>query len=204
MMDTKKRIQETALALFNKQGIGRVTVRDIAKEMGISHGNLCYHYPTVDDVIKQLYFNLVEELDLAIAKMHDHSQLSLIGEGGRTLFDLLYKYKFLMLDFVDVMRRMPEIKRHYRKLQERRKAEFRQIFLNLVDAGIMRAELYPGYFEELTTILTMVGDAWVAHAEILYAGKEKEKLGFYFRVTHSLLAPALTAKGLAAFVATRR
>ena len=40
-MTTKEKIIDTALQLFNKQGIDPVTTRHIAKEMNISHGNLC-------------------------------------------------------------------------------------------------------------------------------------------------------------------
>jgi len=203
-MDTKARILEAALTLFNEEGTSTVTVRDIAKKIGISHGNLCYHFPTVDDIITRLYFNLVQELDDEITGMQNKNRSHLVGAGGRILFGLLYQYRFLMLDFVHTMRRIPEIKKHYRKLQERRKVEFKQIFANLVEAGIMKPELYPGFYDDLITNMTMVGDAWIGHAEILYRGKEKDKLDFYYRVTNSLLTPLLTEKGMAAFAAARK
>lgn len=198
-MDTKKRILDAALELFNEKGTGTITVRHIATRVGISHGNLCYHFPTLNNIITRLYFNLADELDAEFLKAQKKGQAVQIGSVGRTLFDLLYKYRFLMLDFVDVMRRIPEIKKHYRKLQERRKLEFLQIFENLVKADMMKKELYPGFFNELITNMTIVGDAWIAHAEILYSGKEKDKLDFYYRVASSLITPLLTEKGLAAF-----
>ena len=130
MTDTKNRILEASLMLFNKEGTEAITVRHIAKELGISHGNLCYHFPTTDDLVTKLYFNLVEELDIQIKSMQDKASVSLIFDSEKTLFVLLYKYRFLMLNFVDIMRRLPEIRKHYQKLQDRRKLEFKLVFEN--------------------------------------------------------------------------
>src|SRR6185436_2798585 len=124
-MTTKEKILKTALTLFNTKGTEWVTVRDIAKKMGISHGNLCYHFPTTDHIIKQLYFNLVDELSREILAMQQANQSPQnVFKGSRVLFDLLYKNKFLMLNFVDIMRRMPDVHKHYRALQEQRRIEF--------------------------------------------------------------------------------
>ena len=62
-MDTKSRILETALALYNEQGIQSVTNRHIAAEMGISPGNLHYHFRHTDDIIVALYEALSVEMD---------------------------------------------------------------------------------------------------------------------------------------------
>ena len=199
-MDTKQRILEASLALFNKEGTEVITVRHIAKEIGISHGNLCYHFPTTDDIVTKLYYNLVEELDTLIKSMQEKRQEALVGQSGRSILELLYKYRFLMLNFVDVMRRLPDVKKHYQKLQDRRRSEFKQVFQNLVEAGLMRPELYPGFYDDLITNMTIIGDAWILNAEILYKGKEKDKLDFYHRVTNSLITPLLTEKGLETFV----
>jgi AcrR family transcriptional regulator len=200
-MTTKEKILKTALNLFNSKGTEWVTVREIAQKMGISHGNLCYHYPTTDHIIKQLYFNLVKELNREIALMQQANQSpENVFKGSRMLFGLLYKNKFLMLNFVDIMRRMPDVHKHYRQLQEQRKVEFKLIFKNLVTAGMMRPELYPGFFDDFIINMTILGDFWISHAEILYTGKEADKLDFFYRVTGSPLLALLTETGLTLFL----
>jgi AcrR family transcriptional regulator len=200
-LNTKEKILKTALALFNAKGTEMVTVREIAKMMGISHGNLCYHFPTTDHIIKQLYFNLVAELDAQILTMQKASGTPInMFSGARILFELLYDYKFLLLNFVDIMRRMPDIKKHYKQLQKRRKDEFKVIFAHMAAADMMRPELYPGFFDDFNVNMTILGDFWISHAEILYEGKEKDKLNNFFRVTGSILLPLLTEKGLALFL----
>jgi AcrR family transcriptional regulator len=44
MKNTKDKILRTAQRLFNQRGIESVSIRGIASEMGISHGNLMYHF----------------------------------------------------------------------------------------------------------------------------------------------------------------
>lgn len=193
---------KAALALFNSKGTEWVTVRDIAKKIGMSHGNLCYHFPTTDDIIRALYFRLVRELDTEIAGMQQSgTQLQAdFFKGARILFELLYKNKFLMLNFVDIMRRMPDLKKHYHELQKRRHLEFKTIFANLVSAGIMKPELYPGYFDDFNINMAILGDFWISHSEITYTGKEKDKLDYYFRITSSPFLAMLTVKGLELFL----
>ena len=41
---TKQKILETALTLFNERGYGNVKISDVADELGMSVGNLWYHY----------------------------------------------------------------------------------------------------------------------------------------------------------------
>lgn len=50
----KDEILETAKKLFNQQGYDAVSMRDIAKELGISVGNLTYHYPKKTDIVLAL------------------------------------------------------------------------------------------------------------------------------------------------------
>jgi AcrR family transcriptional regulator len=204
LIETKEKILKAALALFNSKGTEWVTVRDIAKKIGISHGNLCYHFPTTDYIIRELYFRLVKELDTEIMAMQqsENQPQGDFFKGARILFELLYKNKFLMLNFVDIMRRMPDLKKHYHELQKRRRVEFKTIFANLVATGIMKPELYPGYFDDFNINMSILGDFWISHAEITYTGKEKDKLDYYFKITSSPFLSLLTEKGLKLFLAS--
>lgn len=200
-MTTKERISDAALGVFNRKGTEQVTLRELAKEVGISHGNLCYHFPSTDDIAQHLYFALVAELDGEIQRMQSRSQNPAeIFTGSWAIFNLLYKYRFLMLNFVDIMRRLPEVKKHYRQLQERRKAEFKALFKMLVDGGFMQPEIYPGFFDDTIVNMTILGDFWIAHSEILFKGKESEKLKHYYRITSTILLPLLTEKGQKLFL----
>src|SRR5687768_12674971 len=52
---TAERILEVTLALFNRFGAPNVSTTLIAAELGISPGNLYYHYPAKDELLGALF-----------------------------------------------------------------------------------------------------------------------------------------------------
>lgn len=61
-IDTKQRIMETAITLFNKDGVQSITSRHIAKEMGISNGNLDYHFRNKEALLLAIYEQMRAEM----------------------------------------------------------------------------------------------------------------------------------------------
>jgi len=54
-MTTRERIIETAIELFNDQGTRAVTTNHIAAAMGISPGNLYYHFRNKEEIIREIF-----------------------------------------------------------------------------------------------------------------------------------------------------
>lgn len=61
--DTKKWILKTALILFNKYGTQEISTKRIAKQMGISPGNLYYHFKNKKQIIRALLMDVQEPPD---------------------------------------------------------------------------------------------------------------------------------------------
>ena len=64
---TKTKILATALELFNNEGESSISSVDIASVMGISPGNLYYHYKGKDEIIVQLFADFEEEIRLVLS-----------------------------------------------------------------------------------------------------------------------------------------
>lgn len=197
-MNTKEKIIQTALKLFNEQGVDGVTVRHIANEMGISHGNLCYHFPNKDAIVIQLYDQLVTQLNqrLSMDSFVADTSLHSIIDSARVSIATLAEYQFLMLDFAGIMRQIPVLRDKHRVLVIRRKASFRERIGQLRNDGLLKDELYPGHDDDLLEQFFIVGDFWLSSATILYDGASEDKIQHYQRVFLALFLPLLTDKGL--------
>lgn len=193
---TKDKILSAARELFNEHGVESITVRHIAKHIGISHGNLCYHFPRKEDILLALYEKVVlgmsEQIEIVPA---EDIRLEMVLHALVVSFRLQYEYKFLMVDFVNIMRRVPEIRENFRQIFTFRREQFRTIIKALRKQGIFVKTVNEAQYEQLHLHLYLLGDFWMSEAEILFTGEESAKLPFYAELACSLLMPYLTAKG---------
>ena len=61
-MKTEKKILNASRLLFNEKGVMNTTLRDVAKYLNKSYGNITYHYATKEEVIFSLLNEMNEEL----------------------------------------------------------------------------------------------------------------------------------------------
>ena len=58
---TKEKILKTAAKMFSERGYDRVSVREIAKDIGINSGSLYNHFASKDEILKSLYSYYIEQ-----------------------------------------------------------------------------------------------------------------------------------------------
>ncbi len=200
-MTTKQRILQSSLQLFNQYGVDAVTVRHIAKELGMSHGNLCYHFPNTDAIAETLYEQLLEELNNVLEEPSVFNTINLqtLYKLCAFVFEKLYKYKFLIQDFISLTRRNPNLKQKHRDLVASRRLFFQMGIEAGIQAGFLKPDIIEGQYENFFNQLFIISDFWLASAEILYEGKEEDKLQTYLNITFTLMVPYLTEKGLSEY-----
>lgn len=115
---TAERILEVTLALFNRFGEPNVSTTLISAELGISPGNLYYHYPAKDELIN----SLLERYEKALSE--------LLGASGgvrdvedawffmHTLFELIWQYRFLYRDLNDLLSKNRKLETHFQRVIE--------------------------------------------------------------------------------------
>lgn len=198
-MDTKSIILKTALELYNTQGVHAITSRHIAAKMGISPGNLHYHFKQTDEIIKTLYGQLAADFDAIISGMESsgNMELEVFYDSTVRSFELVYKYRFIFLHFVEISMRIPSIRKDYYALTQRRTKEFLTIFEQFKATGIFRKDLPENLWEGLIQQIFIMGDFWLSNNELTLRLKGSNAVKHYARLFFRMFYPYLTPPALA-------
>lgn len=100
---TAQRILEASLDLFNRFGEPNVSTTLIAAELGISPGNLYYHYPAKDELVNRLYGDYERELKQLLAAAGSVQDVEDAWFFMHSLFELIWRYRFLYRDLNDLL-----------------------------------------------------------------------------------------------------
>jgi AcrR family transcriptional regulator len=167
-MKTRDKILRTALNLFNKYGVPNVTLRKIAAEMFISQGNLNYHFKHREDIIEALFFQLMEAFEIEKTKLDSEGQMDFqfLINSTRNEMEILYRFRFFMIDFNQNMRENPKLHEQFKQLEETRRTTYLQIFDLAIKAGIMRAPAFEGEYTGLNERIRVFSDYWIASSEV--------------------------------------
>jgi len=114
-MKTRDRILECALMLFNQQGEPNVSTLEIATELGISPGNLYYHFHGKEPLVLGLFERFQNEL----APLLDPPLDARLDVDDYWLFlhlivERLAHYRFLFQDLSNLAGRLPKLARGIR------------------------------------------------------------------------------------------
>jgi AcrR family transcriptional regulator len=137
---TRERILDTSLAMFNAAGEPNVTTNHIADELGISPGNLYYHFRNKDDIVEQLFSRYESRIDDALLIPEERlPNLEDIWLQLHLVFECMWTYRFLYRDLVDILARNRKLKLRFARIMTRASASAAALMRGLVQAGVMRA-----------------------------------------------------------------
>ena len=138
--DTRERILETSLAMFNSQGEPNVTTNHIADELEISPGNLYYHFRNKDDIVEQVFARYEMRMDQALLVPEGRlPNLEDVWMQLHLVFECMWDYRFLYRDLVDILSRNRKLKMHFARILDRAANSAAEVLRGLAQAGILRA-----------------------------------------------------------------
>ncbi len=194
MNDTKQKILIKSLKLFNDFGISNVSLRTIADELGISVGNLQYHFRKREDIIEALYFQIVEKIDDISLTKADNLLESFLNISTEIL-SILYEYHFFLLDFITITRRNQKIKNHYSELSKGREREFIEIVEVLIENGLFREELLKNEYRNLFKRVEIISNFWFSSILIQAKVLSKKSIEGYSLLISQTIYTYLTDDG---------
>jgi len=160
---TRQRILDCALAMFNAQGEPNVTTNHIADELEISPGNLYYHFRNKDDIIEQLFGRYEERIGEAMTVPEGRlPDLEDIWLQLHLVFECIWDYRFLYRDLVDILSRNRRLRTRFARILKRATDNITSVIRGLARASILRAS--PNEMDGLATNILVLATFWLNYA----------------------------------------
>lgn len=145
MNKTKEKILNTSKDLFNEHGYSHVTIRMIALKLGISSGNLNYHFKKREEILEALYFDMVSDFDQRIETLAEiQISFSQILNDIQVSMKRMLNYKFIWMDLHNILKANEKIHTHFYEVYQHRIDGNMYLFDRLNEMGLMR----PASFEK--------------------------------------------------------
>jgi AcrR family transcriptional regulator len=137
-MKTRDRIIHSATELFNDQGERNITTNHIAAHLGISPGNLYYHFRNKEDIIHSIFDQYARHLSDSFTPIRS-SAIRLEDLMGYldAIFYLMWQFRFFYANLPDILSRDELLQQKYLKAQEQLRATVETLLRSLREGGII-------------------------------------------------------------------
>ncbi|MCV2366508.1 TetR/AcrR family transcriptional regulator [Roseateles oligotrophus] len=137
---TAERILEVTLDLFNRFGEPNVSTTLISAELGISPGNLYYHYPAKDELINSLFARFERELLDLLAAADNVTNVEDAWLFFHMLYELIWKHRFLYRDLNDLLSKNRRLEMHFQTVLTQKGLAMRNVLAGLQHGGALKMD----------------------------------------------------------------
>ena len=158
---TAERILEVALDLFNRFGEPNVSTTLISAELGISPGNLYYHYPAKDELINTLFDRYERALAEILGGADGIENVEDAWLFCHMLFELVWTYRFLYRDLNDLLSKNRRLETHFQRVLHDKRRAMHGLLDGLARSGAARiagADAAP-----VATAMVVVTTYWLSY-----------------------------------------
>jgi AcrR family transcriptional regulator len=207
-MTTKERIIETAINLFNEKGTKAVTTNHIAAAMGISPGNLYYHFRNKQEIIRAIY-DQMDAVGLGeygkIIAVHPAGSLDAMEETFLMIQRFNWRYRFFKRELTALILDDPLLRERHIRVHQAMLLVVRHSIESSISQGIIRQmdEVELGLYAEEIWLLTLF---WLNYLEVggeevtedtLRRGNELLRQSVKYRLTEKgAKIPAVACNGI--------
>ena len=159
---TKDKILQASIELFNQQGERQVTTNHIAAHLGISPGNLYYHFRNKEDIVRQIFKEYAKLLDNRLQPPTRPSEaLDALAQYLDVVFELMWRFHFFYANLPDILSRDPMLQQDYLQVQKGVLAKVISVLQALKAAEVIEIENadIPNFAHTVKLVVTF----WVSH-----------------------------------------
>lgn len=155
---TRARILRAALGVANARGIDAVTVRTVARELGISPGNVTYHFGRREDLVLALADELSSR-NAPLGEIVPRHFRDLLERYRRTL-QHQYDHRGIVIALPHLVETYAGMRRSYRTTETTRLDQQRRQLAHLRELGLLDAD--DDTLDRLVAHIALVARFWLA------------------------------------------
>lgn len=192
-MNTKEKIILEATKAFNKNSFGAVSLHEIANQLGISRGNLTYHFKDKDLLLEAISDQMWQKIEAERAKSRKLPSFENLHNEVQLYMKFQKEYAFIFLD--NHVLNHSKIKKQFRDMMNTTIRDNKAAIAFAIQLGNMKPEPIPGLYNNLAFNTWMISFFWKSQQMI--RGEKNQKDGE--KLLWSLIIPHLTEKGIKSF-----
>jgi AcrR family transcriptional regulator len=170
---TRERILDTSLTLFNESGAPNVTTNHIADAVGISPGNLYYHFRHKEDIVMGLYARYEQALAEIVGGSKDSTgAIDDLWLLVHLTFEVIHDYRFVHRDLSELCAAYPALRSRFQRGVEAGIERTSAYCRMLTEAGSLDAT--PEEAHALATNVALVTTYWLNLQALRHAGRGRQ------------------------------
>lgn len=187
-MKTKEKILHKALELFNEHGLFRVTTRQVAASIPISHGNLTYHFAGREALLQGVYQMMFEEMEVRMNSGNEETPLDLSAM-LKEFQGFIHRYRFFFMDLQGIAREFPAISKQHQQIASTRIEQGRQMLILLSQKGVLTFPETKHLPPRLSHMIWFASTFWLSQYPILPPDHPANQEDGLLYAISALLAP---------------
>jgi AcrR family transcriptional regulator len=195
--NTRERILQASLALFNAQGLAAVSTHRIAAELEISPGNLHYHFKAKQLIVDRLFRRFEDRLESLNASSDTVRAIDDLWLALHLRFEAIDAYRFVYRDMAYLSSEYPALGERAQALTAQNLLAAQALCETLVAAGVIEATAEEAQMLALQMVFTTT--CWLSF-ERLVPGRDALRQadpGFAAFYTLTLIAPYVSRESRA-------
>ena len=186
--NTKLEIIQAARKLFNEYGYNDVSTQSIADAMGISKGNLNYHFKRKEDIIEAV----VEEMHSHYVRPRTPATLEELNDHFTRSQQVARENAFYFWNYTQLGLMSDKIRMIQSTMIVNNNTLFSEAFWHLNKEGSLRDETYPGQYRQIIQALMLTCTYWTPYSKL---AKNLDTGDSYQDCVWAVIYPLLTEKG---------
>ncbi len=158
-------IIETAIRLFNDTSVDATSMRQIASECKISSGNLHYHFPSKQEIIRCIFNEMLNIMHLQWDFSKEPRAISNVKSLYERYVRLVWKYKFFFREKEWIFAHDPQMEKKYTQLRQALIHEMESYYNEFVELGIIKQPEPPYSIYNIVVLGWIFTDSWLGFVE---------------------------------------